>query len=83
MRIRTDGKFADRKDEIGAAAEWWGCNNTEALLRSAEFVRWIEPAIQDVLARDDLTARQKREIAETLSVGSLSFSVEEELVVEK
>lgn len=83
MRIRTDGKFAHRTEEIEAAADWWDCNKSEALLRSAEFVRWIEPAIQDVLERDDLTTQQKREIAEALSVGGLQVGVEETVAVEK
>jgi hypothetical protein len=39
MRIWTDEKFTDRKGKVEAAAEWWGCNKSEALLRSVEFVR--------------------------------------------
>jgi hypothetical protein len=77
MRIRTDGKFTHRVEEIEAAADWWGCNKSEALLRSAEFVRWLEPALRAVLERDDLTPAQKREIAATLSVGKLDILVED------
>jgi hypothetical protein len=84
MRINTDGKFSWRESEIEAAADWWGCNKTEALLRSAELVRALDGGVRDVLDRDDLTPRQKREIAESLSVaGSYEVSVEEEVAVEK
>lgn len=82
MRIRTDGRFAYREDDIEAAADWWDCNKTEALLRSAEAIRYIEPAIQDVLERDDLTARQRREIAAALSVGQLEIEVKESVTIE-
>jgi hypothetical protein len=84
MRIREDGKFSWRTSEIEAASDWWGCNKTEALLRSAELVRALDSGIQDVLERDDLTPVQKREIAESLSVaGSYEVEVDEQVTVEK
>jgi hypothetical protein len=84
MRIREDGKFAWRTSEIEAASDWWECNKTEALLRSAELVRALDSGIQEVLERDDLTPVQKREIAESLSVaGSYEVDVQEDIVVEK
>jgi len=83
MRIRTDGDYEWRKEEIEDAAEWWDCNKTAALLRSAETVRFLDEGIQRVLERDDLTTEQKREIAETLSAPSLSYNVEESIAVEK
>lgn len=84
MRIREDGKFSWRTSEIEAASDWWECNKTEALLRSAELVRALDSGIQEVLERDDLTPVQKREIAESLSVaGSYEVEVQEDIVVEK
>lgn len=68
MRIREDGKHAHRTDTIEQAAEFWDCNKTKALMRSAEFSCRIDEGIREVLAREDLTLRQKREIAETLGV---------------
>ncbi|MBX0304734.1 DUF7692 domain-containing protein [Haloarcula salinisoli] len=68
MRIREDGKHAHRTDTIEQAAEFWSCNKTKALMRSAEFSWRIDERIREVLARDDLTVQQKREIAETLRV---------------
>jgi hypothetical protein len=68
MRIREDGKHAHRTDTIEQAAEFWDCNKTKALMRSAEFSWRIGEGIREVLAREDLTFRQKREIAETLGV---------------
>jgi hypothetical protein len=68
MRIREDGKHAHRTDTIEQAAEFWDCNKTKALMRSAEFSWRIDERIQTVLRRDDLTIRQKREIADTLCI---------------
>ncbi|SFS00187.1 hypothetical protein SAMN05216559_2323 [Halomicrobium zhouii] len=70
MRIRTDGKHARREDTIEQAADFWGCNKTTALMQSAEFAVRIDSGIRKVLVREDLTLRQKQEIAQTLSVPS-------------
>ena len=84
MRIRTDGKHEHRERTIENAAEFWDCNKTTALMRSAEFSRRIDERIRDVLAREDLTVAQKREIAETLSVpGTREYEVEESVTVER
>jgi len=84
MRIREDGKHAHRTETIDQTAEFWSCNKTTALMKSAEFARRIDERIRDVLARDDLTARQKQEIAETLRVpGTYEIDVSETVTVEK
>jgi hypothetical protein len=64
---------------IAQAAEFWDCNETTALMRSAEFARRMDANVQKVLARGDLTFEQKREIAETLtSLGTYVVEVTEE-----
>ena len=84
MRIREDGKHAHRSDTIEQAAEFWGCNKTTALMRSADFSRRIGERIQTVLTREDLTIEQKREIAETLTIpGTYEVEVFEDVGVEK
>ena len=84
MRIREDGKHAHRTETIEQAAEFWDCNKTTALMKSAEFSRRIDERIREVLSRDDLTVRQKREIAETLSVvGTYEVEIRSEMVIEK
>lgn len=84
MRIREDGKHAHRTDTIEQAAEFWSCNKTTALMRSAEFSWRIDERIRDVLGRDDLTVQQKREIAETLRVpGTYDIEIRETVSVEK
>lgn len=84
MRIRTDGKHERREETIEDAAEFWGCNKTTALMKSAEFAVRIDERIQRVLARGDLTVTQKREIAETLTVPSYyEIDVSEAVNVEK
>ncbi|QLH77192.1 hypothetical protein HZS55_07740 [Halosimplex rubrum] len=83
MRIREDGKHAHRSDTIEQAAEFWGCNKTTALMRSADFARRIDERIRTVLARDDLTIEQKQEIADTLSIlGTYDLTVEESVSVD-
>ena len=78
MRIRTDGDRSHREETIEQAAEFWDCNKTRALLLSADFSPRIVPRIEQVLAREDLTTQQKREIAETLSIpGTLDLNIEE------
>jgi len=71
-------------ETIEAAAEHWECNKTRALMLSADLARRIDPRIREVLARDDLTPRQKREIAATLSVPNLyELEVGETVAVER
>ncbi len=84
MRIRTDGKHSRREDTIEDAAEFWDCNKTTALMKSAEFTVRIDKRIRRVLARDDLTVSQKKEIAETLTVPSYyKIEVSQSVGVEK
>lgn len=84
MRIREDGKHAHRTDTIEQTAEFWDCNKTKALMRSAEFSWRIDERIREILSRDDLTVQQRREIAETLRVpGTYEIEIEEAVVVEK
>lgn len=84
MRIRTDGDRAHRESTIEQAAEFWDCNKTRALMLSADLAPRIVPRIERVLARDDLTSQQKREIAETLSIdGTLEICVEEDVSLKR
>lgn len=79
VAIRTDGKFAYREDTIEGVAGFYDCSQTRALLAAAEDVPRLAGGIERVLQRDDLTAQQRREMAETLSTSSLSFSVDIEV----
>ena len=84
MRIREDSKHAHRSDTIEQAAEFWECNKTTALMRSADFSRRIGERVQTVLTREDLTIEQKREIAETLTIpGTYEVEVFENVRIEK
>lgn len=79
MRIRTDGRYEHRAETIARAAEFWDCNKTTALMKSVEFTRRMDANLQEILAREDLTLEQKREIAETLTVpGTYAVEVTEE-----
>lgn len=67
MRIRTSGKNAHRKETIESLSAHYGVNQTRALLLAADQVPSLHSAVATVLDRDDLSTRQKREIAETFS----------------
>lgn len=64
MRIRTNGERNHREDTIERAADHYDCNKTRALMLAADQVPGLHAAVSDVLARDDLTLQQKREIAQ-------------------
>lgn len=68
MRIREDGKHAHRTDTIEQAAEFWDCNKTSALMKSVNFTLRIDGRIKSILSRDDLTPKQKMEIAAEVSI---------------
>lgn len=71
MRIREDGKHAHRTETIEQAAEFWDCNKTTALMKSADFACRMDERVRNVLYRDDLTVSQKQDIAETLTIPAL------------
>ncbi|MFC3957147.1 DUF7692 domain-containing protein [Halovivax cerinus] len=76
MRIRTDGDYAYRKDVIERAADYYGCNKTKAVTQACEDVPELVGAARQVIEREDLTAEQRQEIAETLSTKAVGFDVQ-------
>ncbi|WP_435363552.1 DUF7692 domain-containing protein [Haloarchaeobius sp. DYHT-AS-18] len=83
MRIRTDGDYAYRVDAIEGAAEFYDCNKTKAVVSACEDLPRIVRSITQVLNREDLTDKQQREIAQTLSTAGLSFKVETNITIER
>ncbi|ELZ06909.1 DUF7692 domain-containing protein [Natrialba aegyptia] len=81
MRIRTDGDYAYRRDAIERAADFYDCNKTKAVVSACDDTPHFAQAARQVLARDDLTLEQRREIAETLSTRAVYFEVNTEIVV--
>jgi len=83
VRIRTDEGNEWRYDEIQRAAEFYDCNRSDAVAFAAgDAVRLVQAA-RRVLERDDLTLRQRREIAATLSTRSLEFDVGSDVQVQR
>jgi hypothetical protein len=82
MRIRTSD-HPHREDAIEDAAEFYDCNKTTAVVSACEDVPELVRAARQVLERDDLTARQHREIAETLSTRAVSFDVQTDVDVQR
>jgi len=82
VRIRTGDGNEHRYYAIEDAAAFYDCNRSDAVARACDAVPAVARAVQDVLEREDLTTRQKREIAETLSTRGLSFDVETRVAVD-
>lgn len=63
VRIRTGGDNAFRFDAIDRAADYYDRNRSDAVAHACmDAVRLLD-AIEDVLGRDDLTQRQREQIA--------------------
>jgi len=83
IRIRTDDGNEWRFDEIERAAEWYDTNRSNAAAFACHDVTRMVSAAKKVLQRDDLTRKQRREIASTLSTGNVRFDVELEITADK
>ncbi|WP_408957262.1 hypothetical protein [Natrinema sp. 74] len=79
MRIRTDGDYAYRQDAIERAAAFYDCTKTKAVVSACDDVPKFVEAARRVLKRDDLTLKQRREIAEPLLTRAVTFEVETEI----
>lgn len=74
MRIRTDGDYAHRKDAIEQAARFYDQNKTASVVNACEDIPRLARAVEQLLAREDLTTEQKQKIAELFDLGG-SFGV--------
>ncbi|CAI50759.1 uncharacterized protein NP_5336A [Natronomonas pharaonis DSM 2160] len=75
VRIRTGDGNEWRFDAMEKAAEFYDCNRSNAVAFACDDVAQLVEAAHEVLARDDLTEQQRREMAETLSTRTTSFEV--------
>lgn len=82
VRIRTGDGNEHRYEAIEQAADFYDCNKTKAVVAACEDVPDLVASARMVLARDDLTAEQRREIADTFSTRAVSFEVEASIKVE-
>lgn len=83
VRIRTGEGNEWRYDAIERAADYHDCNRTDAVAYACEDVVQLVSAAREVLQREDLTEKQRREMADTLSVHAVSFDVEQSVAVER
>ena len=81
VRIRTDDGNEWRYDAIEKAARFYDCNRSNAVAFACEDIDSLVSAARCVLERDDLTRKQRREIAETLSTRAVTFDVETSISV--
>ena len=80
MRIvTTDGK-EHREVTIERAKDHFDAGSkTAAVMQCVRLAPELDAAAAEVLARDDFTTEQKREIAETLSVAGREFQIVEQV----
>lgn len=67
IRIRTDGNKAYREDVIEEAADFWGCNKTDAIVLSCDVARRVIPKLREALQDDRLPPEVVRDLAEDLT----------------
>ncbi|MDJ1433045.1 hypothetical protein [Halostagnicola sp. A-GB9-2] len=82
VRIRTDDGNEWRFDEIEKAADYYDCNRSNAAAFACHDVTRIVASARRVLERPDLTLEQRKEIADQLSTGNVTFTVETGVEVE-
>lgn len=83
VRIRTDEGNKWRFDAIKKAADYYERNRSDAVAFACEDVVELVTDAQQILERDDLTLKQRREITETLSTQSITFDVDVQISVKK
>jgi hypothetical protein len=75
--VRTDDGNEWRYRSIERASEFFDVNRSDAVAYACDAAVELVDGAEEVLERDDLTQQQRREIAEALSTGPVSFEVEE------
>ncbi len=78
VQIRIDGNEW-RYHGIERAQKLYECNRSDSIAYACEDISQLVSNIKKVLNRDDLTAQQRRELAETLSTSPLSFEIDVEI----
>lgn len=78
VQMRIDG-HEWRYHGIERAQDLYDCNRSDAIAHACADVRRLVQGIEEVLERDDLTAQQRREMAEILSTSALDFAVNVEV----
>lgn len=85
MRIRTDGDYGYREDVIEEAAEFYDRNKTAGIVSACDDVPSLVDGIVEVLEREDLTHKQRIELAETMSTRYIDYEItiqDDKIVVE-
>lgn len=81
VRIRTDDGNEWRYDALEKGAEFYQVNRSDAAAFACNDLAEIVGSARRVLEREDLTVKQRREIAEQLSTRAVQFDVQEDLEV--
>ncbi|QLC32655.1 hypothetical protein EFA46_007650 [Halarchaeum sp. CBA1220] len=73
MRIRTDGDYAYRKDVIEDAADFWGVNKTDAIVKSCDLAGRLVPQLEEALQEADIRPSEAEKITRSASKPASSF----------
>lgn len=82
VNIRCGEGNEYRYHAMNDAAELYDCNRSDAVAYACDNITQLVDNIQTILERDDLTTKQKREIAELCSGRGLEFEIEQSTTVE-
>lgn len=83
VRVRCDDGNESRYRSIKRASRFYDCNNSDAIAYACNDVPELARVLTDILSRDDLTLRQRREISERLdSTAFLDVSVSDDVTID-
>lgn len=80
MRIQTDGDKAYRKDVIEDAAEFWECNNTDAVVKSCDLAGRVLPQLVNALEAADIRPSEKKKLVVVLNTRNVSVDLDRESI---
>jgi hypothetical protein len=84
VRIRTDPDtgLGHRYESIEQAADFYGVSKTKAVVFACDDIRQLVAGVETVLSRDDLTPKQKAEIADAFAARGFDVIVEENVSID-
>jgi len=81
MRIRTEDEYAYRGSVIEEAADFWGCNKTDAVVKSCDFAGRVLPQLKDALEAADIPPSETRKVVEAVSTPNVTVEFERPTVL--
>ena len=79
VRIPTDEDHSWRYRAIERARAQYGVSKADTVGLACQDIDQLVDGIEDVLQREDLSLRQRKEIAETLSTSAIVWDIETDI----